>query len=601
MQQRHDLRNADSIRERFVRQALPALDELATGYFIAALSELGFDWHDSNRFALDELSDRLGIAPRHRRLVAQIVAFLDQSGYLAQDGALWRVRTRPPIPTVAAQWRSLVLTYPDCHAELVLMQRCGPRLAELLRDEIEPLAALFPVGSPIAEQMYTDSPTCGPYNRIIADAVTEIVRQLPEGETLRVLEVGAGTGGLTALLLPLLPAGCTSYVMSDVSHGFINQAKDRFRAFPFVRYEILDADKDPIAGQGFDEGAFDLIVICDALHACADLRTSLGHLRRLLAPNGVLAMMELTTPPRSFDLIFGLLPGWWAFTDADLRPQHATLPAAGWLSLLANCGFEAGVSIADRIGGADSLHSVLLAQKPVTVLPLRAGPVLRAPSKREPDTPIILLADALGIAAKLAAELRSLGHPAILCGDGSTCPTEANGALRRLLSDGPETNGGGPVVVDLRALAAPDRAGDAVRPSVAAIAACANLLHIARDLNARNWQGKPDLWVVTNGTEAIGAQVTIALEQAPLRGFARVLRNEHAELNTYLVDLSAELHEFDVAALAREIVAANVDEDEIALRGHRRFCQPHDWPPQPSGDGRLGHRVPAQPRAAGRA
>jgi NADPH:quinone reductase-like Zn-dependent oxidoreductase/SAM-dependent methyltransferase/aryl carrier-like protein len=571
LQLRHDLRNADIARERFARQAVPALDELATAYFIAALSELGFDWNDNIRFTPDELSDRLGIAPRHRRLVAQIVAFFERSDYLAQDGARWHVLTRPPIPAVAALWQSLVLAYPDCHAELALMQRCGSQLAELLRDEIDPLSALFPVGSPIAEQMYADSPSCGPYNRIIADAVAEIVQQLPEGETLRILEVGAGTGGLTALLLPLLPPARSSYVMTDVSHSFINQAKDRFRAFPFVRYEILDADKDPVGSPGFDEGAFDLIVICDALHACADLRVSLGHLRRLLAPNGVLAMMELTKPPRWFDLIFGLLPGWWAFTDSDLRPRHATLPASDWLSLLTGCGFEAGECIADRIGGADSLHSVLLARKPVTATPLRVDSASQAPSRREPHTPIILLADALGIGARLAAELASLGYSAILCGEGSTDPTETNGALEQLLSSLGETDAFAPVVVELRGLAAPACANDTVRPSIAVAAACANLLTVARKLSGPNWQGKPDLWVVTNGTETIGAQATIALEQAPLRGLARVLRNEHAELNTYLVDISPEVNEFDVASLAREIIAANVDEDEIALRGHRKF------------------------------
>ena len=43
--------------------------------------------------------------------------------------------------------------------------------------------------------------------RAIAAAVQEAARHLPEGRGLRILEVGAGTGGLTSLVLPLLERG----------------------------------------------------------------------------------------------------------------------------------------------------------------------------------------------------------------------------------------------------------------------------------------------------------------------------------------------------------------------------------------------------------
>ena len=48
---------------------------------------------------------------------------------------------------------------------------------------------------------------------------------------------------------------------------------------------------------------------------------TLGHVRQLLAPGGLLAMLEVTAPQRWFDLTVGLTDGWWAFTDTDLRPR----------------------------------------------------------------------------------------------------------------------------------------------------------------------------------------------------------------------------------------------------------------------------------------
>ena len=62
---------------------------------------------------------------------------------------------------------------------------------------------------------------------------------------LSILEIGAGTGGTTSALLPVLPAGRTRYVYTDVSPLFTARARDRFAAFPFVEYATLDISRDP--------------------------------------------------------------------------------------------------------------------------------------------------------------------------------------------------------------------------------------------------------------------------------------------------------------------------------------------------------------------
>ena len=51
-------------------------------------------------------------------------------------------------------------------------------------------------------------------------------RRLPDDRKLRILEVGAGTGGTTAHVLPLLPADRTEYLFTDVSPLFTARAAD---------------------------------------------------------------------------------------------------------------------------------------------------------------------------------------------------------------------------------------------------------------------------------------------------------------------------------------------------------------------------------------
>lgn len=82
--------------------------------------------------------------------------------------------------------------------------------------------------------------------------------------TLKILEIGAGTGGTTAAALNDLvtPSGerlYSEYCYTDISAGFFVAAKERFKEFQNIEYAILDISKDPIE-QGFEAESFDLIM-----------------------------------------------------------------------------------------------------------------------------------------------------------------------------------------------------------------------------------------------------------------------------------------------------------------------------------------------------
>ena len=102
----------------------------------------------------------------------------------------------------------------------------------------------------------------------------------------------------------------------------------------------LDLEDDP-ARQGFQDRDFDLVIASNVIHATADVRRTLARLRNLIAPGGLLAMLEVTEAQHWFDLTVGLTEGWWAFTDTHLRPDYPTLTRAQWLDVLASSGYEA--------------------------------------------------------------------------------------------------------------------------------------------------------------------------------------------------------------------------------------------------------------------
>ena len=94
-----------------------------------------------------------------------------------------------------------------------------------------------------------------------ADAVALLGHSNP---VMRVLEVGAGTGGTTRKILQALTSSngerlYSSYTYSDVSPGFLTTAQEQFADREGMLYAVFDITQDP-ATQGLELGQYDLIV-----------------------------------------------------------------------------------------------------------------------------------------------------------------------------------------------------------------------------------------------------------------------------------------------------------------------------------------------------
>ncbi len=345
---------------------LPQLEAVCVDYVVQALQRLGWAPTVGETVQAAPLAARLGVLARHQRLFARLLDIVAEAGYL-QHGAAGLVVVRPlpavwPEPKVAA----LRVQFPSAAAELELTQRVASEFAPALRGEREPAALLFPGGSlDTTERLYRDAPTARFYNGLIAEVMAAAASAASMGRPLRILEIGAGTGGTTAHVLPRLPASGVEYTYTDIGPLFVSKARERFSAYAFVRYAVFDLERD-VASQGLAATGFDVVIASNIVHATADLRRTLGTVRELLAPGGLLAMLEVTAPQRWFDLTVGLTEGWWAFTDTDLRRNYATLSRSAWLRLLGDCGFEAAAALpqGERQTGTLALQSLLLARTP---------------------------------------------------------------------------------------------------------------------------------------------------------------------------------------------------------------------------------------------
>ncbi|MFN3647972.1 MAG: SDR family NAD(P)-dependent oxidoreductase [Armatimonadota bacterium] len=485
-------------------------DRLSAAYVRQAFLELGCRTLDDVR--------RAGVEQRFHRLRSRFVEILEEEGVL-------ELRPDADLESRAA---ALSARFPEVEGELAMLRRCGAELSSVLTGIRDPLELLFPSAqTDAADGIYARSPFARAVNGLVARAVAELVAGREGSGPLRLIEIGGGTGGTTAQVLPQLPPGSAEYVFTDLSPAFLQRARSRFSGHAGVDYRLLDISRDP-AAQGFEPGTFDVAIAANVLHATPDLQRTLAHARSLLAPGGALILVENTGRLRWGDLTFGLTDGMWAFTDTELR-SYALLREAEWLELLARSGFEQPVSLnpgaPDR--GGISQQTILIARRP-----------LSAAGERW-----LLTEDRSGLAARLAEQLRGAGQQVEVWGSG-TMPA---GPFDR--------------IVHLRGLDAEHP--DQIRPGLE------GALELAQEIER---SGEcPALWLVTRGAAAVG-DGSVSPAQAPLWGFARSLALEMPGVRVRLLDLDPGAGpEAQATGCLAEITRPDA-ETEVALRAGRRHA-----------------------------
>ncbi len=520
--------------------------------------------------SVEALADRLGIAGQHRKWLRLMLKELSP-----QELA--------PAEEPQAVWNRLWESFPECQIELTTCRLVGEKLAPVLRGEIDPLDLLLPRGSftPL-EHLYQDSATMRISNLLVQKSVVEIVRRLPQGKALRILEIGAGTGGTASFVLPILPEHCTEYVFTDLSPDLVANANHKFARYPFVQYRTLDIERDPLQ-QGFDEHSFDLIIAANVLHATRDLRSTIDRVKRLLGSGGMLLLLEPNHPWPLSNLVFGLLKEWRAFEDHDLRPGQPYLSHSNWKDLLRQRGFEDAICIAD-CPDADTAHnSVILARGPEVPASLTSS----AHARSQPKNWLIFVDEGAGgrssAGAQLAVCLRERGNRVIEVRRGTQFKEDDGAAftirvgniedMQRLMNAVRREASRLAGVVHLWSCDI-ETSQTATSEDVIASArlGCVGALHLMQSLASTDRIAVGGVWFVTRGTQLIDNSVRMReVLQSPLWGFGRVAISEYQHLHCRLVDLATCSQE-EIVSFAEELSAPDEVEDEIALHGELRYA-----------------------------
>ncbi len=582
------------------RQLLTELESLSIAYVFQSFDNLGWNFVLNESFSTVEVIEKLQIASQHERLLERLLEILVEVDFLIKEDNQWQVVKQPiqqPIISEAEiQYQQLLEKYSVGGSELTLLHRCGLKLDKVLRGEIDGVQLLFPEGDlSTATELYQDSPGAKLMNSLIEQVISTSIAQKSSARVLRILEIGAGTGGTTAYLLPSLDASSTEYTFSDVSPLFTTKARERFGEYDFVKYELLDIE------QTVDDqlkNSFDIIIAANVLHATQDMRETLGNVNELLARNGLLVLLEGTRRLRWLDLIFGLTEGWWRFTDTNLRENYPLLSVAKWEEVLHDCGFEETLPIAPELDDSDlfSQQAVIVARKktspPAPLLGKERGVEVS-------DKPWLIFCDRnFGIGKELAQQLQSQGEKSILVYSGeeyqqhneeefSVCSTNSQDFSELIQNlDNYQLNS----VVYLWSLdATPVENLNSEVLEVDLENYCASVLYLIQALlegregvigkrqGARgNRQEKEDkifdipIYLVTQNAQPVCCNRISGFSQSPLWGIGKVGALE-TDFQFKNIDLDSQnTASAQVQALLTELLSED-KEEQVAFRGDKRY------------------------------
>ncbi|KAJ6096143.1 reducing type I polyketide synthase [Penicillium sp. IBT 16267x] len=218
-------------------------------------------------------------------------------------------------------------------------------LLPILYGEMDPLQVLF--SGDLVKEYYLEINL-----RLSAMFLQLFDLMAHKNPSLKILEIGAGTGGTTAhIMKPLFPSPdtdtvhsmvtprCSQYDFTDVSPSFFEKAREDFQSYSSrMQYLVLDIEQNP-AEQGFELGSYDLVIAANVIHATKNLDVTLKNVHALLKPGGKLMLLEQTGDFARGGFAFGLLPGWWLSED-KYRSWGPTMTPEKWNNVLRGNGFS---------------------------------------------------------------------------------------------------------------------------------------------------------------------------------------------------------------------------------------------------------------------
>lgn len=316
-------------------EVAPKQDELLLAYICEAFQALG---SDIGQVPKGQKVPSISHLPKHKKVMNRLFEILEKHDVLTRQGSdLIRGSRQTPSTPSQELHEQFVTNFPPYAGEARLMALTGSKLAGCLTGKTDAVSLMFrgAVAQKVMEDYYTASPMLSTLTEQIVAFLQTVVTTSSGDAPIRILEVGAGFGGTTTRLAEVLQSSGVpvSYKFTDISPSLVKNAKVRFANYPWMEFQSLNLETEMPASL---KDTYDIVIGTNCVHATSNKTKTVGRLRSVLNAQGFIVLSEVTQLVDWYDIVFGLLDGWW-LAEVDAYPIQ---PPDSWVRSFEEAGFS---------------------------------------------------------------------------------------------------------------------------------------------------------------------------------------------------------------------------------------------------------------------
>ncbi|KAJ8123649.1 hypothetical protein O1611_g9543 [Lasiodiplodia mahajangana] len=228
-----DERIAEYGQTNYVDTVMPLQTKMCIALTLEAFAELGVSLREA---VPNQKFPRIWHPKEHSRLVEYLYKMLAEAQLIITDDT-HITRTGVPYPKASSKevLEELLQRFPDQNTADKLTYYTGSNLAQVLLGKTDGIKLVFgtPEGRELVSGLYGEWPLNRIFYRQMEDFLGRLASKLHSVDgPLKILEMGAGTGGTTRWLVPLLATLDipVEYTFTDLAPSFVAAARKKFKA-----------------------------------------------------------------------------------------------------------------------------------------------------------------------------------------------------------------------------------------------------------------------------------------------------------------------------------------------------------------------------------
>jgi acyl transferase domain-containing protein/NADPH:quinone reductase-like Zn-dependent oxidoreductase/NAD(P)-dependent dehydrogenase (short-subunit alcohol dehydrogenase family)/acyl carrier protein len=544
-------------------QVQPLYEALAIAIAEKTLREFGAHMGE---FTVDSLITSSGIAECHKRFIYYLLRMLEEDGKAVCQDGVWKLQLTSDDGEALPIWRSIIADYPRYQPDMFFTSQYGFDLVNTLSRNPQDL------DEQCSELKRYNFVSSGLNIHILKKILGYIVHEWPGNKRrLRIVEITDRERSCSRQLADLLPREFCDFQIITRDATLSKKAEFMFKDYPNIKIITFNLGDNSIR-HDFQEGEFDILISSEWLHQCDDVIKTLDDFNYLLGSGGLLLLSE-RRPDRIIDINMGIDPAWWLRSMHDEYPVSRLMDADDWVVTIEKAGFN-NVTIINNDIVEDNREVVISACRQVRNRLENATGVTR-------NTWLLIAHDhglSKRIADSVSEELSAHGLQGIIaCVDRDSKRTNGSSEIKRLktpedfrllLASLGENNLPSTQIVYLCGLDL------SINTSISSLihtqsSCCMDLVNLLKATEVLAKEMSPRFWLISgnlNSHAADEGQKTMSLlNQAPLQGLGRVIRNEYPDIDCrqVVLNLGNNIRK-NAHALWNEISQAD-DECEVIL------------------------------------